>query len=205
MLDGIRRFHPHPSYSLGPSAQVFTPDDVMAGRLPQGPTVVFDDDHYYMASVIAERLRLAGVAVTLVTTENTVSAWGRFTYEQRRAQQRLMELKVELIAAHALASFDGGEAVIACQYTGRERRLAAESVVMVTARAPNDGLFHALQQRLQDGAEGAPKSIARIGDCEAPAIIASAVFSGHRYARELDTTVDRDNPLRHDRVFSEEL
>ncbi len=203
--DGFRRFHPHPSDSLGPSAQVFTPDDVMAGRLPQGPTVVFDDDHYYMASVIAERLRLAGVAVTLVTTENTVSAWGRFTYEQRRAQQRLMELKVELIAAHALASFDGGEAVIACQYTGRERRLAAESVVMVTARAPNDGLFHALQQRLQDGAEGAPKSIARIGDCEAPAIIASAVFSGHRYARELDTTVDRDNPLRHDRVFSEEL
>ena len=46
-----------------------------------------------------------------------------------------------------------------------------------------------------------PQSVARIGDCEAPAIIAGAIFAGHRYAQELDTDVDRDNRLKYDRVF----
>ena len=40
------------------------------------------------------------------------------------------------------------------------------------------------------------QSVQRIGDCEAPAIIAAAVYSGHRYARELDTEPDPDAPLR---------
>jgi len=68
-------------------------------------------------------------------------------------------------------------------------------VVLVAARAPNDALFHALQ------AQGAlPFSLTKIGDCDAPAIIASAVYAGHRYAQELDTEVDIDMPLKHDRL-----
>ena len=195
--DGVGRHHPRAI----PLAQAFTPDDIMAGRLPSGPTVVFDDDHYYMASVIAERLRMAGISVTLVTSADTVSAWGENTYERQRSQQRLMALGVDIVTAHTLESFDASEASIICQYSGRERRLAAEAVVTVTARSPNDGLYHALRQHIEDGTEGAPKSVVRIGDCEAPAIIAAAVYAGHRYARELDTAVDPDNPLRHDRVF----
>ena len=31
-----------------------------------------------------------------------------------------------------------------------------------------------------------PFTLTRIGDCEAPAIIAAATYAGHRYARELD-------------------
>ena len=45
----------------------------------------------------------------------------------------------------------------------------------------------------------------RIGDCEAPSIIAGAVYSGHRYARELDTEVDPDNRMKYDRVFFEDI
>ncbi len=195
--DGIGRHHPRAI----PLQQAFTPDDIMAGRLPSGPTVVFDDDHYYMASVIAERLRAADVAVTLVTSADTVSAWGENTYEQHRSQQRLMALGVDIVTAHTLESFAGNEGLITCQYTGRERCLAAESLVMVTARSPNDALYHALRHHIEDGADGAPKSVARIGDCEAPAIIAAAVYAGHRYAREIDTEVDPDNPIKHDRVF----
>ena len=45
-----------------------------------------------------------------------------------------------------------------------------------------------------------PFTLNRIGDCEAPAIIAAATYAGHRYARELDTTPDIDEPLKHDRV-----
>jgi dimethylamine/trimethylamine dehydrogenase len=74
---------------------------------------------------------------------------------------------------------------------------------MVTARRPNDGLYHALSERMADGAEGAPESLRRIGDCEAPAIIAAAVYAGHRYARELDAPAEVHARIPHDRVFDE--
>jgi dimethylamine/trimethylamine dehydrogenase len=59
--------------------------------------------------------------------------------------------------------------VLACVYTGRSRRLEADSVVMVTARQPNDGLYRALSERLAAGAEGMPRSLRRIGDMSAVA------------------------------------
>jgi dimethylamine/trimethylamine dehydrogenase len=65
-------------------------------------------------------------------------------------------------------------------------------------------LFHELAEKVDGKMDSAPKSITRIGDCEAPAIIAGAVFSGHRYARELDTVVDPDRRLKFDRVFFED-
>jgi dimethylamine/trimethylamine dehydrogenase len=71
-------------------------------------------------------------------------------------------------------------------------------------RQPNDTLFRELQQRIDNGAAYIPDSLSRIGDCEAPSIIAAAVFAGHRYARELDTEVDPDNRIRYDRVFFED-
>jgi dimethylamine/trimethylamine dehydrogenase len=45
--------------------------------------------------------------------------------------------------------------------------------------------------------------VKRIGDCEAPAIIAAAVYSGHRYALELDVLAPPDHGVKHDRVFVE--
>ena len=41
---------------------VFTPDDVLAGRLPDGHVVIYDDDQYYMAGAIAEKLVAGGTA-----------------------------------------------------------------------------------------------------------------------------------------------
>jgi dimethylamine/trimethylamine dehydrogenase len=201
--DGFGRFHPAGIADPGPAERIFTPDDVMAGRLPEGRVVVFDDDHYYMASVVAERLRDEAASVTLVTPEDKVAAWGVYTAEQSRTQRRLLELGVEIVTAHGLSAFDGHEAVLACTYTGRERRIEADSVVMVTARRPKDGLYRALSERSAAGAEGAPKSLRRIGDCEAPAIIAAAVYAGHRYARELDTPESGRVRIPHDRVFDE--
>jgi dimethylamine/trimethylamine dehydrogenase len=186
---------------LGPPERVFTPDDIMAGRLPQGPTLVYDDDHYYMGNVIAELLRSHNIPVTLVTPETIVSAWGGKTGEQGRVQRRMMELGVDIITSHALASFDGSEAQIECAYTGNRRSLELEAVVAVTMRAPEDSLFQELQQSLENGSDYRPKSLTRIGDCLTPTIIAGAVFSGHRYARELDTEVDPDNRMKYDRVF----
>ncbi len=201
--DGFGRSNWSPLSLRSKQVKIYTPDDLMDGRMPAGRTVVFDDDHYYMASVIAERLCANGNSTVLVSTDSVVSPWSEYTAEYSRVQGRLMELGVELIPAHNLALLDDNGVLIRCEYTDRERCLAADSLVMVTARAPNDALYHALCDSIAREETGQRPEVARIGDCEAPAIIASAVFSGHRYAREMDCKIDRDNPLRHDRLLED--
>jgi dimethylamine/trimethylamine dehydrogenase len=190
--------------NLGPVANIFTPDDIMAGRLPSGATVVFDDDHYYMGSVVAELISSQGIAVTLVTPSDSMSEWGGLTYDRWRARTKLQKMGAKIVTAHNLSSCDGNVAKLSCQYTGQETEIDCESVVLVTARTPNEGLYRSLLESVEAGADDAPQSVKRIGDCDAPAIIAAAVYSGHKYARELDATIDPDNPLKHDRVNFEE-
>jgi dimethylamine/trimethylamine dehydrogenase len=202
--DGLGVYTHTPIDEFGPAEQVFTPDDIMAGRIPKDPTIVFDDDHYYMASVIAEKLAADNVPVTFITQEPMVSAWGDMTSEQSRGQRRLIELGVRIITSHGLTAFDGQRALIGCEYTGSEQSIDAGAIVTVTSRRPNDSLFHELCNLMNGDSDYAPKSVTRIGDCEAPAIIAAAVFSGHRYARELDTVVDVDARIKYDRVFFED-
>ncbi|MBT8434874.1 MAG: FAD-dependent oxidoreductase [Gammaproteobacteria bacterium] len=201
LANGRGLYNQTPLDKLGPAEQVFTPDDIMAGRLPRGPTLIYDDDHYYMGNVIAELLRLKGIPVTLVTPEVMVSNWGDYTAEQRRVQRRMMELEVDIITSQALVAFDGNKAEIECTYTGNRSNIDVGAVVTVTIRSPNDTLFHELQQALESGPDYKPDTLTRIGDCLTPTIIAGAVFSGHRYARELDTEVDPDNSMKYDRVF----
>ncbi|MCK4868430.1 MAG: FAD-dependent oxidoreductase, partial [Alphaproteobacteria bacterium] len=93
--DGFGRYHQSGIANLGPAERIFTPDDIMAGRLPEGKTLLFDDDGYYMGAVLAERLRAAGLPVTLVTPEAKAAAWCGYTAEQVRTQRRLLELGVE--------------------------------------------------------------------------------------------------------------
>jgi dimethylamine/trimethylamine dehydrogenase len=159
------------------SDSVYTPDDIMDGTVPTGPVVVFDDDHYYMGGVIAEALRRSGSEVTLVTPANEVSTWSTHTEEQYRIQQRLLQLGVELITGASLSGIGGDSAVLESIHTGDTREVAASGVVMVTSRTPQDALYFALSDRV---------SIKRIGDCDAPATIARAVYAGHLYAREMD-------------------
>ena len=65
--------------------ELLTPDDVMSGVRPVGKhVVVFDDDHYYMGSVMAELLLNDGFTVTLVTPQTEVAAWTHKTLEQHR-------------------------------------------------------------------------------------------------------------------------
>ncbi|MGI9350661.1 MAG: NAD(P)-binding protein [Rhizobiaceae bacterium] len=190
--------------NLGPAAKIYTPDDIMAGNIPQVPTLVYDDDHYYMGAVLAEMIRGGGAPVTLVTPEDVVSSWGAYTYDRWRSQARLMDLQVVLNVSHSLASFDGEKATLCCNYTGRASSVAAEALVLVTARKPNDALYHQLIEAVAGTESCGIKSLKRIGDCDAPAIIAAAVFSGHRYARELEEQIDPDNPLKFDRVLFED-
>jgi dimethylamine/trimethylamine dehydrogenase len=172
---------------------VLTPDDIMSGKSPSGPVVIFDDDHYYLGGVIAEQLRRDGLDVTLVTPANEVSTWTTHTEEQHRIQTRLLELGVTIETGASLAGVGDDSATVECVFTGRTRELDAAGVVMVTSRIPNDALYQALKDRI---------SIQRIGDCLAPGTIATAVYSGHQYARELDGPAPADVRFRRERVVA---
>jgi dimethylamine/trimethylamine dehydrogenase len=184
--DGIGRANPRPIPGLEVAGRVFTPDDVIEGRVPIGATIVFDDDHYYLGGVVAEKLRSLGLEVTLVTPAERASAWTVNTLEQHIIQRRLLELGVEILANRNLVEFDGARALLECTYTGRRTRVPAESIVTVTSRVANDELAVALAAA-PDALEAAGiVSVASIGDCLAPSTIAAAVYAGHRYAREFD-------------------
>lgn len=53
--------------------------------------MVYDDDHYYMGGVVAEKLRADGYDVTVVTPAPQVSAWTVNTLEVSKIQRRLIE------------------------------------------------------------------------------------------------------------------
>ncbi|MCK6452872.1 MAG: FAD-dependent oxidoreductase [Alphaproteobacteria bacterium] len=183
--DGVGRRHSFAIDGLG-LMPVLTPDDIMDGALPPGPVLVYDDDHYYMGGVVAEALRRAGLAITLVTPESMASAFTQFTLEQARIQGRLIELGVAVLTATDLVALHKGEAEIACVYTSRTRRIEAGSVVMVTTQTPEDSLYMALMEKPDALAAAGIRRVARIGDALAPGLIAAAVWSGHRFGREID-------------------
>jgi len=184
----------------GTTPEILTPDDIMAGAMPSGPVLVYDEDSYYMGGVIAEHLKAAGHNVALVTRADNISDWAGKTSERWRVRSHLMKLGVDTIVSHSLASFDGETAILNCEYSGAEKPLSVTSVLMVTQRQPNCALYHELLASVDGQIEKLPFTLKRIGDCEAPAIIAAAIYAGHRYARELDAPVDPDQPLKHDRI-----
>ena len=167
------------------SASVLTPDDIMAGKRPEGPVVVYDDDHYYMGNIIAELLRGEGHEVTLATPAMCVAEWTEFTLEQEKIERRMVDLGVEILARHRLSKVGDGTVELVEMVT-RATVTRSAAVVSVTARLPNDALYYEL------AAAGGVPSVKRIGDCYGPATIAHAVYEGHRYARELDTDIDPD-------------
>ncbi|MCX7286290.1 MAG: NAD(P)-binding protein, partial [Rhodobacterales bacterium] len=59
--------------------RVYTPDDLAAGVVPEGPVAVFDYDNYYLGSAVAEDLANRGLGVTYITTAGAAAAWGFMT------------------------------------------------------------------------------------------------------------------------------
>ncbi len=199
--DGYGNTHSAAMDPLPSRDKTFTPDDIMAGKVPSGSVLVFDDDGFYMASLMAEKLRTNGNEVCYVTPRPMVSQWSRYTDEQPRVHRQLAQMGVQIKLNHELASFDGNNATLKCAFTGLEHMIAADNLVLVTCRAPQDSLYHELLAAIENQVDGAPKSVKRIGDAEAPAIIAAAVYAGHKYARELDCDIDPDMPAKVDRVL----
>jgi dimethylamine/trimethylamine dehydrogenase len=166
------------------SPNVFTPDDLMTGRIPgEGPVIIWDDDHYYLGGVLAELCRERGLEVTLVTPAAMVSAWTVNTLESLPIAKRIARLGINVVSYSTVTGFNGSTAKLVNGLTGTISELPGTSLVAITARLPVDGLF----QQLREGwVEAGISSVTRIGDCWAPSTIQQAVYSGHKWARELD-------------------
>ena len=66
------------------------------------------------------------------------------------------------------------------------------TVVLVTARLPQEALYRSLQDRRGDWAAAGLASVTAIGDAWAPSTIAAAVHAGRRYAEAFEEPVSPD-------------
>lgn len=179
------------------AAHVFTPDDLMAGKIPSGRVIVFDDDHYYLGGALAELLARRGCAVTLVTAAPLVSYWTQHTLEQEKIERRLRQLEINILTRHVVCEIASDHARVRQMIALGESALECDAVVLLTDRLPNDALYLALEPAL---AENKIKSLRVIGDAHAPGILAQAVFAGHLAAREFDAAPVTETPFQVERA-----
>jgi dimethylamine/trimethylamine dehydrogenase len=188
--DGVGRQHAFPPAGIE-QLNVLTPDDIMNGATIEGRVLIYDDDHYFLGSTLAELCRNRGHEVCLVTPESLVSLWTENTLEQEKIQTRVLSLDVEVIVSHQLIKLVEGEATIANVYSADHQQVVAfDSLVMVTSRYPEDELYQALV-----AFEDRFKTLRAIGDCNAPGTVAAAVYDGHAAARYLESEQDYYAPL----------
>ncbi len=197
--DGVGRRNRRPIPGSAGS-NVHTPEDVMSGMPIAGPVVVFDDDHAYLGGVLAEKLRADGLDVTLVTPAAQVSTWTWATLEQFRIQSQLMKAGIRVETCKNVTAIEDGAIETACIYTDARTRMDAASIVLVTARLPDDALFTSLESDSRALADAGIRHLDRIGDCHAPSTIAAAVYAGHLYARECDEPESLDTPFRREHI-----
>lgn len=178
---------------------VYTPDDIAAGAEPEGPVALLDYDNYYMGGVLALELARRGKAVSYITPAGHASTWTIMSNEQPHVHRALAAAGVSLHTRALVAAFAPGEARIADLFTGSEQPLAARSLLIVGARRAEDALYQALSADRAALEAAGIRGLTRIGDALAPGAIVHAVYSGHRYARELDASVEhglrRDAPI----------
>ena len=172
---------------LPPDVPVRTPDN-LAGLID--PVVIYDDDHYFMAGALAEKLKKQGHDVTYVTSLPIVSSWAQMTDEQYLIEQRLVDLGIRILVSHTLAAVQIGHAVFTVALSAVDAAVPIGSLILVTGRQPEGQLFQDLSSTFD------MMQVTRIGDCLTPSHVADAVFSGHRFAREFGESHSAITPRR---------
>jgi dimethylamine/trimethylamine dehydrogenase len=183
------------------SDAIFTPDDVLAGAKLDGPIIIYDFDHYYMGSCLAELLQKRGHEVSLVTTASAVSAWTFMNNEMGNIRTRMIELGIKTVFESYLTGFGDGIATLESTHQGGgSNSIEGGSLVVVGIRRSNESLYQELVSDNDRLADAGINVIRSIGDCRAPGAIAHAVYSGHECARTIDSgdsaqAFKRERPL----------
>ena len=166
-------------------ARVFTPDDLMDGKIPGGNVTIFDDDHYYMGPVLALLLARSGAKVSYITSEGQAGAWSHYTGEQEATHTGMLAAGIKIIVNTVVSTYADRNLELLCVFSGSSSQHQADALVLVSSREPNDALYRAL---VGEDPQSCSASIAMIGDCAQPALIAHAVYAGHKAGMELGGT-----------------
>ena len=165
-------------------AAPLTPDDVFLRMRDKGAkwpehVTIYDDEHYYTASLIADYLVSRQVAVTFVTPAAEVAIWSHKTMEQFFLQSRLMRNGVEIIPHHRLARIGKGVSRFENVFVGTARSIGHDAIILVTAREPDRALHDELA-KIRPNAR-----LTLIGDASAPGTLTHVTYSAHRAARAI--------------------
>jgi dimethylamine/trimethylamine dehydrogenase len=174
---------------------VATPEQLVVEGKDVGTRVlVVDGDGYHMGATTAEFLAKQGKQVTYATHWETLGPYLRFTLEEQRMYQRLVELGVEIMSQQLVVAFEGGRATLIHLWSGKETVLDFDGLALCTGRLSDCELYNELDADREALADAGITQLHLIGDAHAPGLIAQATFSGHRLAREIDSA-DPDVPL----------
>ncbi len=176
----------------GFAGSALTPDDLLAKAPIDGPVVIYDDDHYYMANALAADLASKGHAVHIVSPQPSIAPWMGHTLEQPRMIAELLAAGVKMSPNATAVAWHGDRLSPVRTDTGEALPdIPARTLVFVGTRLPDLSLAAQLDQR----------SVAyrTIGDAECPGVMQGAVFSGHRHAREILGTEPADRIFRRER------
>jgi len=172
---------------------VFTPDDVMDNTLEgyeKNAFIVYDDDHFYMASVIAEKLSMSGHKVIYATPLPSVATWTDLTLEQDRIINNFNKLNIEIKPNTKLKS-DGKFINL---LSGQTESFDIENIIFVGARLPRNEVYKEVKNQLND------RNIYMVGDCVSPGIIQAAVLSGHSVARQIIEDKNNNNYFLREQI-----
>jgi len=176
-------------------ANVFTPEDVFAGRVAGDRLLVFDYDNYYLGGAIAEHLANQKKNVSYATPAGHASAWTFMTNELPYVYQALERAGVSIHTTTNLIGFEAGVARLENLFHRAPEDINVDGVVIVGHREPNDALYNTVLG--SDGDNSLPP-MSLIGDAMAPGAIVHAVHSGHSFARGLvddNAAYLRDEPV----------
>jgi dimethylamine/trimethylamine dehydrogenase len=176
---------------------ICTPEQIMVKEKQIGDRVlVYDCEGYFMGATLAEKFAREARTVQLVTPFPGVAPTMDFTGENLFLIPQLHNLGVEIFSGHLIGEIRD-EKAIGFSGTAPEVSLtwSFDSLVLVTSRVPNDGLYKSLVKDARRLEDREIESVFRVGDCYAPRLyVADAIFDGHRLAREIDSE-DPAKPL----------
>jgi len=159
---------------------VLTPDDFPSKKILRDTVTIYDDEHNYMASTLAEQLAKDCKKINLISTLPSIATWTQYTLEQQRIKDRLLELGVNLFTNIVLESWNGLEINMSDSDTGKlTKPLKSEYLVSVSGRQSNSCLKERLHNDLKTR-----NIFTSIGDAVTPGTIQMAVLSGHQSARK---------------------
>ena len=166
-------------------SMIFGAEKILSGEEIHGSRIViYDDDHYYMGSVIALHLSKRGYQVVLVTPAGRACSWGEYTDEQVSSNLALYNAGVEVITNKTIINVQNGSVQARCIYSSKIDLIECDKVIPLTRRIPRVGLYHDLIKEYQVKDDKSRLQILKIGDVDSPSHIAAAIYSGYKAAIE---------------------